>query len=174
MVFWFASCGLVSFLDVLCFCFSFLSRERPNKTGHNKNPKNQKCRKRGQTKNSVSAIVFTNSVPNFLGVGYKNEIFCWKHYKNRGLSIFWERKKGRTLTKLLSWKSVQKSVQLCCATWLDRFSAQQDVRFFLIFLSFFHQNRVLPAERRIFLKKKKKGKSGQIFSSKKGNFWTDF
>ena len=39
---------------------------------------------------------------------------------------------------------------------------------------YFYKKRILPAERRIFLKnKKKKGQFGQILSSKKGNFWTD-
>ena len=32
--------------------------------------------KKRQTKNSVRAVVFTKSVPNFLGVGYKNVFFA--------------------------------------------------------------------------------------------------
>ena len=51
-------------------------------------------------------------------------------------------------------------------------------RFFSLF-SFFncYKNRILPAERRRYLQQKKREKRrhfGQTFSSKKGNFWTDF
>ena len=78
MVFLFASCGPVSlFFLLFCFvfmCFSFFSKKDPQKTGHGKNPQKQKCRKK-RTKKSVSAAVFTNSVPYFLG-GLKVAVFA--------------------------------------------------------------------------------------------------
>ena len=70
------------------FCVSFLSKKRP-KTGHSKNPKNENAKKK---KKRVNAVVFTNSVPNFLGVGYKNVMFCWKPYKI-GVSAYFEKEK---------------------------------------------------------------------------------
>ena len=157
---------MVLFLSWLfcVFCFFIPFKKRPQKAGHSKNPQNPKCRKKGQTKNSVSAVVFTNSVPNFLGVGYKNVIVCWKHYKNRGLSIFRERKKGQTLTKLLSWKSVQGWVEnlsnyVAQHNWTD-FRRKKMVIVYLFFFYFLERCHS-PCRKKKILEKKQKQKKEQ-------------
>ena len=53
-------------LSFFC-CFHSSQKRTPQKTGHSKNPKKQKCRKTRQKKKSVSAVVFTDSVLNFSG-----------------------------------------------------------------------------------------------------------
>ena len=81
---WFCCLHLVVFFPFLLFCFesclfsfSHSSRKKtPKKLDTAKKTQNQKCRKKGETKKSASAIVFTNSVPNYWGVGYKNVIFA--------------------------------------------------------------------------------------------------
>ena len=74
---------LLPFLFLL-FCFEFcllfvvyipLKKGPPQKTGHSQNPKKQKCRKTRQKKKSVSAVVFTDSVLKFFGVGLKISFF---------------------------------------------------------------------------------------------------
>ena len=66
-------------LNFVFFVFSFLSKKKtPQKTGHSKNPKKQKCRKTRQPKKKVSAVVFTNSVLQFFGVGLKFSFFWLK------------------------------------------------------------------------------------------------
>ena len=79
---WFSGLHLVVLFLFWLFCvqfFVFCFHSFPKKTPqnrHSKNPKKQKCRKTGQRKHSVSAVVFTNSVPNFLGWATKNIILC--------------------------------------------------------------------------------------------------
>ena len=74
MLLLFATCGLV---PILLFCFEFFFRfsffSKNQKTGHYKNPKT-KMQKRGHF--SVSAVVFTDSLPivfvwGGVGVGSK-------------------------------------------------------------------------------------------------------
>ena len=77
MVFLFAPCGPSSFFLLFCFEFVFfcffipLKKMTPKKPGHSK--KTQKCKNAEKTdkKKSVSAVVFTNSVLKFFGVGLK-------------------------------------------------------------------------------------------------------
>ena len=74
---WFCCLHLVVLFPFCCdglnFVFlSFISKKRP-KNGHN----NKECRKNGQLL-SVSAVVFTNSVPN-LGGGLKMQILLNTH-----------------------------------------------------------------------------------------------
>ena len=64
-------CFVLNF--VLCFVV-FIPLKQTTKNGHSKNPKKQKCR--NTDKNSVSAVVFTNSVPNFLGWALKIQNFA--------------------------------------------------------------------------------------------------
>ena len=93
MVLWFASCGVVYVLVVLCslFCFFvFIPLHKTPKNRTQQKPpkkKKQKCREKGQTKKSVSAVVFTNSVPNFWG--WVTKMLCFaENLQNRGFSIF--------------------------------------------------------------------------------------
>ena len=67
----------LSWLFCVFLVFSFLSRKDPKQRTQRK-PQNQKCRKKGQTNKSVSAIVFTNSVPNFGGGGLQKCYFSLK------------------------------------------------------------------------------------------------
>ena len=107
----FASCGLLSFCCfVLNFVLSLSSQKKTPKNGHSKNQKNKNAEKKDKQRKSVSAVVFTNSVPNFGGWATKCD-FCWKPYRSRGLSTFWEGKKGPKMWKGLSWKSVQGWVE---------------------------------------------------------------
>ena len=155
---WFPGLHLaVLFLSWL-FCVFFISfKKKTKKSDTAKKTKPKMLRKKEQTKHSVSAAVFTNSVPNFGGVGY-TMWFCWKHYKNRGFEHIFRKEKRQQINKIIEPKICPrlslKSVQACCATQLDRFSAQQNV-FFSDFLPFSYQNRIPPAERQKLLNKKK-------------------
>ena len=116
--------------------------------------------KKGQTKKSVSAVVFTNSVPNFLGVGYKNIFFCWKP-------------KGQKCEKKVELKSSPRLTLKICPIVLRNivgqiFNSTKCVLFF--FLSF--SKMAFSLQKEDFFKKEEH--FGQIFNSKKGNFWTDF
>ena len=126
--------------------------------------------KKGQTKNSVSAVVFTNSVPNFWGWATKMLFFAESPIKIGVWAYFEKGRKGQKCEK--GWAE-----HLCNYVtqhnWTD---FQLNKMFFCLFSFFyFYENRILPAERRLFLKNKKEnGKFGQIFNSRKGNVWTDF
>ena len=73
-----------SFLLLFCFEFClFLSfhssqKKTPKKPDTAKTPKNKMQKKRTKTK-AVSAVVFTNSVPNFWGWALKNAYFLLKN-----------------------------------------------------------------------------------------------
>ena len=103
MVFLFASCGLVSFFVVLCPIFVLFSHSfQKNKTRtQQKKKQNQKWRKTGQT-NSVTAVVFTKSVPNFWGVGYKNAIFAESPIEIRVQHILRKEKRDKNVNKVAS------------------------------------------------------------------------
>ena len=180
MILLFASCGLVSFLlfcfEFWIFClFSFLSKKDPQKTGHSKNPRTtQIAEKKDKQKNQLAQLCSQIVFLLFGGGLQKCYSLCWKPYKNRGLSIFWESKKekGPKICPRLSWTSVQGWVEN-----LSNYVAQQnwtDVQLNkCVFLSFiFIKNRLLPAERRIFLKNRrtKKRKYWTGFQLKKGQF----
>ena len=70
-------------------------------------------------KNSASAGVFTNRVPNFLGVAYKNVIFA-ENPIEIWVSAYLRKEKGAQKMKKVEskiWPRLsQKSVQVCCAT----------------------------------------------------------
>ena len=93
------------------FVFSFLSKKTPKKTGHSKNPQKTKMQKKRTKKKSVSAVVFTNSVLQFFGVGLEISLLAENTIKIVVSALFQEGKKSPTLTKLLSWKSVQGCVE---------------------------------------------------------------
>ena len=67
----------------LLFCFEFYffccfhssQKRTPQKTRHSKNPKKTKMQKNQTKKKSVSAVVFTDSVLKFFGVGLKISLF---------------------------------------------------------------------------------------------------
>ena len=102
---------VVLFWIFLFFVFSFLSKKIPPKPDTAKNPKNKNAEKTDQKKNQ-SAQLCSQIVFFIFWGGLKNFIFGWKHYKKSGCGTFFKKEKGRKVTKLLSWKSVQ----LCCAT----------------------------------------------------------
>ena len=73
---------LVAFFPFLMFCFefcllffSFLSKNATKKPDTAKTHKSKNAEKTDRNI-SVSAVVFTNSVPSFLGVGFKNADFA--------------------------------------------------------------------------------------------------
>ena len=81
MVFLFASCGPSSFFVFCClvlnfvfFVFSFLSKKTPKKPDTAKTQKSKNAEKPDKKK-KVSAVVFTNSVLQFFGVGLKFSFF---------------------------------------------------------------------------------------------------
>ena len=74
---WFSGLHLVVLFLCWLFCvqffvlgYSFLSKKADKKTDTAKTPKTKNAEERTQKK-SVSAVVFTNSVPNFVGVDKK-------------------------------------------------------------------------------------------------------
>ena len=120
---WFCCLHFVVFIPFCCFVLNFVffhsSKKRPPKNGHSKNPRNQKYRKKDKHKKSVSAAVFTDSVPNFWGVGYKNVIFAESPIIIGVWAYFEKGKRAKNVKTVelkicprLSWKSVQS----CCAT----------------------------------------------------------
>ena len=158
-------------LNFVFFCFYSSQQKDPPKTGHNNNPQKTKMQKKGQTKKSVSAVVFKTSVLIFWGWATKM-LFFWKPYKNRAVSIF---EKGKRA------KNVNKVELKICPENLSKYVAQHNWTDFQLnrkcFSFYFDKIRILPAEWRRILKDKKgnkRGKFGQIFNSKKGNFWKDF
>ena len=180
MVFWFSSCGLVSFLFLSwLFCvffflfFSFLSKKtHQNRTQQETQKPNMQKKGQNQLAQLCSQIVFL-----IFGGWATKMCFCWKHYKNRGLNIFWERKKGKPLTELLSWKAVQGwaenlSNYVAQHNWTD-FQLNK-MCFFSSFSFFSYQNHFLPAERRRFVNIKRKRKIWTDFQLKKGQFLDRF
>ena len=104
-------CILWSFF-LVCFCcfvlnsvfFSCLSKKTPQKNRTQQKPKKATMQKNRQKK--VSAVVFTNSVLQFFGVGLKFS-FLLKHYKNSGFGIFQTGNNSQKLAKMLSQNLVQ-------------------------------------------------------------------
>ena len=102
MVFLFASCGLVYFCcfvySVVVFLFFIhLPKEVNKEKDTAKTQKAKMQKKKGQENNSVSAAVFTNSVPIF-GGGLKTD-FLLKHNITSGFSIFAKETMGQKLSK---------------------------------------------------------------------------
>ena len=96
---------------ILLFCFFIPLKKRSPQNRTQQKPKNQKCRKKDKQKNQLAQLC---SQIVFLILGrWATKMLCFakKTYKNRGLSIFWERKKGPKMWKRLSWKSVQGWVE---------------------------------------------------------------
>ena len=107
---WFCCLHLVVIFPFLLFCFEFwifsfcdfsvLSKKDPPKKGHSKNPKSKNAQKTDKKK-SVCAIVFTNSVPNFLGVGLKMQIFAENNI-NIVVSAYFEKlKRAKNVEKVV-------------------------------------------------------------------------
>ena len=79
MVFWFAFCGGVSVLVVLCsffFVFLYLSKKIPKKPDTAKNPKNKIAEKKDKQKIQLAQLYSQIVFLIFWGVGYKNVMFC--------------------------------------------------------------------------------------------------
>ena len=111
-ILWFSFLFVVLFWILSSFVFIPL-KKRPPKTGHGKNPKKQKCRKKKRTKENKLAQWCSQIVFLFFGMGLKNADFCWKHYKN-GFNIFWKMKKGQTYQKcwVRAWSKVASKLGL--------------------------------------------------------------
>ena len=149
----------------------------PKKTDAATTKKKENAETKRQRKRSVGAVVFTNSVRNFWG-GLQKWWFCWQPYKNRGFSIFWERKKGPKMWKRLSRESIQGWVKILFKhvaqhNWTD-FWLKKMVFFLSFFL--FLKNLILLAERRRFWQNKQGKKRRKIWTDVwlKEQFWTDF
>ena len=157
---WFCCLHLVVFFPfvVLFWILSIFhsSQKATQKTEQNKNPQKQNAEKNGKKK-SVSAVVFTNSVPNFLGLGFKNADFSWKLYQNCGFIIFWKRK-NQKMSKRLSqnWSKVESKLDPSMLRSIIGPSFDSKMVFFCL-LCFFRlfENLILLAERRRLLKNKK-------------------
>ena len=117
-------CGFLVCISWSCFfllfCVQFLFfilLKKDQKNGHSTNPQTNK--KNWKRKKSVSAVVFTNSVPNFWGWATKLH-FCRKPYKIEGQHIL---KKGNLLIvkKALDRLLTQKKQEL------DRFLTLQHI-----------------------------------------------
>ena len=76
MVFWFASCGLVSFLVVLFFVFHTFQQKDPKKPDTAKKPKTENAEKKDKQNIQLAPLCSQIVFPIFLGAGYKNVIFC--------------------------------------------------------------------------------------------------
>ena len=63
---WFSCLHRVVLFLFCCFVLKFFIHQNRQKSGHSKNPQKSKLQRKG-TLLSVSAVVFTNSVPNFGG-----------------------------------------------------------------------------------------------------------
>ena len=155
MILWFASCGLLSFFVVLFWNLSFFvfhssPKKTPKKPDTAKTPKKQKCRNKRTKQKSVSAVVFTNSVPNLWGVSLKNADFAENiiNYVYSGFSIFLKMKKGQKCQK--GWWSKYVAQHNWTKFWLKK-----RVNFVVFFLQMLLTNLILPAERRRLWKTKK-------------------
>ena len=184
MVFLFASCGPSSFLFLL-FCFEFCffgvfhssQKETPQKTEHSKNPKMQNAEK---TEKSVSAVVFTDSVLNFLGWASKFHFLAENTIKVVVSASFQTSKNTPKLAKMLSQNLVQGWVKTwskyvaqhnCTKFWLKKWCF-----FCLLFARFSLKYHSPCRKKKIFDKQKKEKteKSWTKFWLKKGYFWTKF
>ena len=175
---WFSGLHLVVLFIFWLFHVHFLFFIPSKKPKYWTQQKKQKCRKKGQTKNTVSAVVFTTSVPNFLG-GLHKLYFCWKHIKI-GVSAYFEKgKKGPKCEKRLSQKSVQgwvknQSKYVAQHNWTD-FWLKRRYLFVFLFLLFFLLSHSPCRKKNIFEKKEerriwtdawiKKGIFGQMLDS---------
>ena len=127
------------------FGFSFLSRKTKN-TGHSKNPKKQKCRKKRKKLGELcSQIVFLI----FWG-GQKH--ICWKPNKNSGFNVFWKRnrtEKGwvKNLAKVES-----KISQSTLRNMIGRFLAQK-WQCLSLFFCYFEKSHS-PCRKKKFFEKK--------------------
>ena len=112
--------------------------------------------------------------------GLKNAEFCWKRYKNSGVSIFWKMKKGQQMSKRLS----QNLVQGCVKTWSKYVAQHNWTKFWLkksnvclFFLQIFWRISFSLQKEEYFWKKTKEGKTEENLDQvwlKNGYFWTKF
>ena len=180
---WFSGLHLVvlfPFLVVLCFLFfifhSFQKKD-PQKTGHGKNPKNQKCRKKDRTKNQLaqlcSQIVFL-----IFGGGLQKCDFLLNPPPTIKIGVwayFWERKKRpNNVNKLvelnicprLSWKNLSNYVVQ--HNWTD---FQLNKMCVCVFLSFFYIKIAFYLQKEeYFWKIKKEEILDRLSAQKKGLF----
>ena len=168
----FASCDHLSFL-LFCFefCFfSFLSKNDPKKTGHSKNPKKQKCRKKRAKKNQLEQLCSQIVFFNFLAWASKFHFLAENTIK---IVVSASSQTGKNTPKLAKMLS-QNLVQVCCATRLDQALTQKNVFFFVVFCFARFSLKSHSHCRRRFLKNEKMRKIGPSFDSKNGYFWTKF
>ena len=166
-------------LNLVFFCFFIPPKKRPPKKPDTaKTQKSKNAEK--PDKKKVSAIVFTNSVLKFFGVGLKISFFAESTIKIVVSASFQTGKNTPKLAKMLS----QNLVQGCVKTW-SKYVAQQNwtkfwlkksVIFSLFFCSFFFKISFSLQKVEDFwkTKKEKKEKPWTKFWLKKGYFWTKF
>ena len=150
-----------------CFLFGFsvLSTKTTPKDQTQQKKQNPKCRKKEQTKKSVSAVVFTNRVFNFVGWATNMLVIADNPYENRGFSIFWESKRPKRW-KRLSQKSVQrwvKNLSKYVCSIIGQILTQKMV-LFVFFLCRFEKSHSPCRKSEDFWKTKKE---------KRRKFWTD-
>ena len=106
-LFWVVLCSL------FCFFCSFIPfKKDPKKPDTAKNPKNQTCRKRGQTKDQLAQLCSQIVFLIFWGWATKMLFFAEPPIKIGVWANSEKGKEGPIMWKRLRWKSVQ----FCCAT----------------------------------------------------------
>ena len=130
----FLFCFLVVLFWILSFfVFSFLSKKRPPKKPDTaKTQKSKNAEKKDSEKKNI-AIVFTNSVLQFFGVGLKFSFFAENTIKIVVLVHFKTGENTQKLQKLLSQNLVQGWVK----TWSKYVAQQNWTRFWLKKMCFF-------------------------------------
>ena len=167
MVFWSASCGLVSFLVVLC-SFSFFAKQDQNRTLQK--PKKTKMQKKKDPQKIQLAQLCSQIVFLIFGGWATKMLFLLKPNNNRGFSIFWEGKRAQNV------KTIESNI---CPSMLRNIIGQifdskdGNVLFFFGFVFWIS----FSLQKEIFLKKTNEENKRKICTDvglKKGNFWTDF
>ena len=93
---------LLVFVFVLFLCLYFSFQSKISRKGTGQKPRKPKMQKNTPKCFSVSAAVFTNSVPNFWG-GLKKQI-CWKHYEN---SVWASNENNQKWPKIVHFQEVR-------------------------------------------------------------------
>ena len=159
------------FLFVVLFWFFIRLKRKDTKNRHTKTPKTKMQKKRHIF--SARAVVFTNRVPNFSGVGLEDTFFGGKRYKSSGFNILRKRPTMGKNSKRLSQKLVQRWVKdgfqhVAQHKWTNLWLKNGN-----LYLSLFLKiSFSLQKEEHTNVKGKRQ--IGPIIDSKQGNVWTKF
>ena len=152
------------------FVFPFLSKKDPQKNRTQQKPQKTKMQKKtDKKKNQLAQLCSQIVFFNFLGWAYKFHCLAESTIKIVVSALFL-RKKGRKVTKLLSWKSVQG-----CVENLSNYVAQQNwtdfQRIFLFSFIFWKKKETRsPCRKKKILEKNKNTKKEEFldrFSTQK-------